>query len=148
MNETVKCPTCGKSGYVVDGATVKSMLAVSLRHVQDIIYRFCANADCDVVYYSDEAQTFTTHEVRERVYQKEPESDDVLICYCFQHTPGDIRQQFSQSNHKTIIDDINTGIHAGQCACDWRNPQGNCCLGNVRQYVKKLEVSLIPPEDT
>lgn len=148
MNETIKCPICGKSGHVVDGATVKSMLAVSLRHVQDVIYRFCANAGCDVVYYSDDAQTFTTHEVRERVYQKEPESDDILICYCFQHTPGDIRQQFSQSNHKTIIDDINTGIQAGQCACDWRNPQGNCCLGNVRQYIKKLEVSLIPPEDT
>lgn len=95
MKETGKCPTCGKSGHVVDGATVKSMLAVSLRHVQNIIYHFCANADCYVVYYSEDAQTFTTHEVRERVYQKEPESDDVLICYCFQHT-------FANSSPKQI----------------------------------------------
>jgi len=124
------------------------MLAVSLRHVQDILYRFCASPDCDVVYYSDDsAQTFTTHQVRERVYQKEPETDDVLICYCFQHTPGGIRQQFAQSNHETIIGDINAGIQAGQCACDWRNPQGNCCLGNVRQLVRRLETATITSED-
>lgn len=147
MNEKVKCPVCGTSGHVVDGATVKSMLAVSLRHVQNITYRFCTNEDCDVVYYSDDAQTFTTHEVRERVYQKEPEAQDVLICYCFQHTIGDLHKQFIESNHIAIIDDINTGIQAGQCACDWRNPQGNCCLGNVRQYVKKLEASLKSSKD-
>lgn len=141
MNEKVKCPVCGIGGHVVDGATVKTMLTVSLRHVQDIPYRFCSHPDCDVVYYSNNgAHYFTTKQVRERVYQKELESDDVLICYCFQHTLGDIRRQCSQSNHNTIIDDINTGIQAGQCACDWRNPQGNCCLGNVRQYVKKLEI--------
>ena len=148
MMDNTTCPICGNKGHSVDGATIKSMLAVSLRHVQDIPYRFCSNPDCDVVYYSDNGeQTFTTHQVRERVYQKEREANDVLICYCFQHTPGDIRQQFAQSNHQTIIDDINTGIQTGQCACDWRNPQGNCCLGNVRQYVKKLEASLTPPED-
>lgn len=148
MMDNITCPSCGKKGHGVDGATVKSMLAISLRHVQDAPYRFCASPDCDVVYYSDDnAQTFTTHQVRERVYQKEPEADDVLICYCFHHTPGDIRQQFVQSNHKTIIDDINAGIQAEQCACDWRNPQGNCCLGNVHLYVKKLKGSFANPED-
>lgn len=141
MTDNTTCPTCNKKGHSVDSATVKSMLAVSLRHVQGIPYRFCATPDCEVVYYSDNGNSaFTTHQVRERVYQKEAEADDVLICYCFQHTPADIRQQFGQSNHQMIIDDINTGIQAGQCACDWRNPQGNCCLGNVRQYVKKLEM--------
>jgi hypothetical protein len=142
MNDTVKCPECGTKGHVVDGATVKALLAVSLREVREVPYRFCANADCDVVYYSDDGtQTFTTTQVRERVYQKEPDADDVLICYCFQHTAGDIRQQFAQADVKTIIDDINVGIQAGQCACDWRNPQGSCCLGNVRQMVKRLQSS-------
>ncbi|MEO1667237.1 MAG: hypothetical protein AAFU54_21535 [Chloroflexota bacterium] len=147
MTDNTTCPVCGKKGHNVDGATVKSMLAVSLRHVQDIPYRFCAGPDCDVVYYSDDGvQTFTTHQVRERVYQKEQEANDVLICYCFQHTPGDIRQHVAQSTQTTLIDDINAGIQAGQCACDWRNPQGNCCLGNVRQLVKQVEASTIKSE--
>jgi hypothetical protein len=84
--------------------------------------------------------------VRERVYQKAPKADDVLICYCFQHTPGDIRQRVAQSTQVTLIVDINAGILAGQCACDWRNPQGNCCLGNVRQLVSQVEASTIKSE--
>ncbi|MBZ0276674.1 MAG: hypothetical protein K8I60_11035 [Anaerolineae bacterium] len=147
VSNDVNCPACDTKGQRVDGATVKSMLAVSLRYVQDIPYHFCASPDCDVVYYSgDGAQTFATHQVRERVYQKEPKADDVLICYCFQHTPGDIRQHVAQSTQVTLIDDINAGIQAGQCACDWRNPQGNCCLGNVRQLVKQLEMATITSE--
>jgi hypothetical protein len=33
---------------------------------------------------------------------------------------------------------INAGIRAGACACDLRNPQGACCLGNARALVKLL----------
>jgi hypothetical protein len=147
MTDNTACPICGKKGHSVDGATVKSMLAVSLRHVRDIPYRFCASPDCEVVYYGDDGDsTFTRHQVRERVYQKEPEADDVLICYCFQHTLGYIRQQFAQSTHTILINDINAGIQARQCACDWRNPQGNCCLGNVLQFVKHLEAETITSE--
>ncbi len=140
MANDIICPSCGHKGRHVDGATVKALLAVSLRHVRDIGYRFCATPNCETVYYSEDgAQTFAIHEVRERVYQKEPQADDVLICYCFQHTPGDIRQHVAQSTQARILEDINAGIEAGQCACDWRNPQGNCCLGNVRQFIKQLE---------
>jgi hypothetical protein len=147
MTDNTACPICGKKGHSLDGATVKSMLAVSLRHVRDIPYRFCASPDCEVVYYGDDGDsTFTTHQVRECVYQKELEADDVLICYCFQHTLGYIRQQFAQSTHTILINDINAGIQARQCACDWRNPQGNCCLGNVLQFVKHLEAETITSE--
>jgi hypothetical protein len=41
------------------------------------------------------------------------------------------------------VDDINTGISAEQCACDLRNPQGSCCLGNVRGLIKRLEKSAV-----
>lgn len=117
------------------------MLSVSLRQLHDTPYRFCAVPACVVVYFAEDGvQAFTTAEIRERVYQKEPEVDDVLICYCFQHTPGNIRQQFLQSNETGILDDIQAGIRAGQCACDWRNPQGTCCLGNVREFIRQLRL--------
>ncbi len=45
----------------------------------------------------------------------------------------------SPETRAAIVDDINTGINAGQCACDLRNPQGSCCLGNVRGLAKQLE---------
>jgi hypothetical protein len=91
------------------------------------------------VYFSaDGEQTFTVQEVRERVYQKEPEAEDVFICYCFRHTVGELRNVMPE-DRIAIVDNINTGINAGQCACDLRNPQGSCCLGNVNRRIKQLE---------
>lgn len=140
------CPVCGQKGKKVDTATVKSMLAVSLRHVRDIPYLFCREAGCEVVYFSDDGvQTFTTQDVRERVFQKEPQADDVPVCYCFGHTRGSIRDELLSVGVTTVVEDVNAGIQAGQCACDWRNPQGSCCLGNVRTVVKELTESVETP---
>lgn len=135
------CPICGERGKPVQGQTVKALLSVSLRAVQSVEYLFCKTQTCPVVYFSpDGEQTFTVEQVRERVYQKEPDNEDVFVCYCFRHTVGELRAASSESR-MTIVDDINTGINAGQCACDLRNPQGSCCLGNVRGLIKRLEAS-------
>lgn len=139
------CPECGKTGKPVQGQTVKALLAVSLREVQDTQYLFCRAQTCPVVYFSiDSKQRFTVEQIRERVYQKEPEADEVFICYCFRHTVGDLRAK-SQEKRFAIVGDITTGINAGQCTCDLRNPQGSCCLGNVRAVRKRLEKSSLAP---
>jgi hypothetical protein len=133
------CPICGQRGKPVDGQTVKAMLAISLTRVTHEPYLFCANPDCAGVYYSaDGEQTFSTAEVRERVYQKEPGAGDVFVCYCFRHTPDEIRAEIAATGRSTVVDAINAGIRAGACACDLRNPQGSCCLGNARALVKLL----------
>ena len=134
-----KCQVCGEKGKPVQGQTVKALLAVSLRQVQDVEYLFCKTQTCPVVYFSaDGEQTFTVEQVRERVYQKQSDTDQVFICYCFRHTVGDLRAASSETR-VAIVDDINTGIHAEQCACDLRNPQGSCCLGNVRGLIARFE---------
>lgn len=132
------CPVSGTKGKQVDMATVKCLLAVSLSVIQDRQYYFCRDVDCPVVYFAaDAAQTFSVQDVRERVYQKNPEDSSVPVCYCFRYTVGDIREAADRAAASRIVDAINAGIHAGQCACDWRNPQGDCCLGNVAALAKK-----------
>lgn len=129
----------GQKGKPVDMATVKTHLSVSLRHIEQTLYLFCRTRACPVVYFSsDGEQTFTTEQVRERVYQKEPDAEDVFVCYCFRHTVGEV-QTASSAQRLATLDDINTGIKAEQCARDWRNPQGSCCLGNVREVIKQAE---------
>jgi hypothetical protein len=138
---THACPVCGGEGKPIQGQTVKSLLSVSLREVRDVEYLFCKTQTCPVVYFSpDGEQTFTVEQVRERVYQKEPDSEYVFVCYCFRHTVGELRAA-SPGSRMAIIDAINAGINAGQCACDLRNPQGSCCLGNVRGLIKRVELS-------
>ena len=139
LREMNACPLCDKIGKPVLGQTVKSLLSVSLRQVRDGQYLFCRTQTCPVVYFSaDSEQAFMVEEVRDRVYQKEPEVEDVFICYCFRHTVGELRTS-TPEDRIVIVDNINSGINAEQCACDLRNPQGSCCLGNVRAMIKQLE---------
>jgi hypothetical protein len=137
--EVNACPECSKAGKLVEGQTVKSLLSVSLREVKEVQYLFCRTEGCPVVYFSSGSEhVFTVEQVREQVYQKEPEAEEVFVCYCFRHTVGELRTA-PHEGRIAIADNINPGISAGQCACDLRNPQGSCCLGNVNRLIKQLE---------
>jgi hypothetical protein len=134
-----KCPQCGAQSQSVDNTTIKCLISVSLHRVADVKHRFCPNTDCAVVYFAEDgSEKFYTGDLRERVYQKEPDTDDVLVCYCFFHHLGDIRASVTDDGKSAIVDDIRYGIQQGQCACDWRNPEGKCCLGNVVSIVKAI----------
>jgi hypothetical protein len=133
-----KCPVSNKPGKAVQIQTVKAQLKVSLRLVRETEYFFCVDKDCPVVYFSaDGVQTFTVDDLREPVYQKGPETPEVLVCYCFRHTVGSITKATTEQR-QAILADIKEGTQADQCACDLRNPQGNCCLGNVSKLIKPL----------
>ena len=132
------CPHCGVRGKLVDTRTLKAMLAVSLVALQPVAYYFCPTVQCPVVYFATGGrQTFTESDLRERVYQKHPDDAAVFVCYCFRHTLGTIRAEGLTTKASAVIEQIKTGIAAGQCACEIRNPQGSCCLGNVSAVVKQ-----------
>jgi hypothetical protein len=127
------CPSNGKSGKRVDSLIVKAMLNIPLDVLRNVEYRFCVDPDCPTVYYSaDGLQEFMEGDLRERVYQKHPGDAEVPVCYCFQHTLGEVRAEGMR-----VYADIDRGVRAGKCACDIRNPQGSCCLGNVKHLVKQ-----------
>lgn len=136
---TESCPACLNKGKPVNVVTLKALLAVPLTEVREVDYRFCRTRSCPVVYYSsDGRQRFREQDIRERVFQKHSTDDGVFVCYCFRHTLGDIRREEGTRGGDTVITAITAGIQAGQCACDIRNPQGSCCLGNVRGVVANL----------
>lgn len=100
------CPECGKTGKPVQRQTVSAMLSVSLREVQSQQYLFCRTQICPVVYFSvNGEETFIVEQVRERVYQKEPEAQDVMICCCFRHTVGDLHAASSE-DRTAIVDNV------------------------------------------
>jgi hypothetical protein len=112
------------------------MLAVSLRRVAGDEYFFCRTEKCPVVYFSSGGSSvFLEEEVREIVYQKHPHDPEAPICYCFQHKVKDFTLAPAEEAEGAVAD-IRAGISADQCACDIRNPQGSCCLGNVTLAVK------------
>jgi hypothetical protein len=137
-----QCPTCGHRARLVDTQTVKAMLAISLYAIRPLRYYFCATADCSTVYFAEDgAQRFGEEDLRVPVYQKRAQDDHVPICYCFDHTQQSIRDEWQQTGESTAVETITIGTQTGQCACDIRNPQGTCCLGNVRRFVRQMAQS-------
>src|SRR5687767_7604901 len=104
------------------------MAFVSLRRVQDPKHLFGRIQTCPVVYFSDNEQTFTVEQVREPVYQKEPESEDVFVCYCFRHTVGDLRAA-SPEDRTAIVHDINTGTTPGNVRVTCETPKARAVWG-------------------
>ncbi len=127
-------------GRKVNSLILKSMLALPINILTHGEYYFCPDPDCPVIYYSaDNEQIFTESDLRERVYQKHTQEDDVFVCYCFKHKIGDIRKDIAEHGASEIVEQINKGVQANQCACDILNPQESCCLGNVRKLVKNIQ---------
>lgn len=82
-----------------------------------------------MVYFGREA-AFRRDDVLVPVFQKEPPGDRT-VCYCFSETEGDIRREIEETGRASAFQRITALVKAGRCACELRNPQGSCCLGNV-----------------
>lgn len=141
-NASKYCPGCAVKGKAVNTQTVKAMLAVSLTTLRPVPYYFCRTPNCPIVYFTiDGQQTFTEADLRERVYQKHSNEDDIFVCYCFRHSRGTIRIERAEADMLTVLEQIKAGIDADQCACAIRNPQGDCCLGNIIVLLKRMQVN-------
>lgn len=134
------CPTNGRPGSLVNVKTLQGTLALSLIELRPTVYRFCPDPNCPTVYYSEDGlQAFDEDALCEKVYQKHPNDKNVLVCYCFRYTLGSIRSDNSANRSVTIPAVITKGVREGKCACDIRNPQGYCCLGNVKSLMKEMD---------
>ena len=105
-------------------------------------FQFCRSADCDVVYFHPNSERLTKADVRVRVGLKEAQ-DPVSICYCFGFTEAMVVEEIRDTGKCTIPQRITAEVKAGNCACETRNPQGSCCLGNVTAAVKKLSAAIL-----
>ncbi len=129
----------------MDTLTVKAMLTeTALPHlIVNTQYRFCGEAHCPVVYFSDEGQRFTADEVRVPVWQKHPVGTRV-ICYCFGENEARIREELADRGTSLAVQRVRDHIAAGRCACEVRNPKGTCCLGDLAATVKRMMAALQP----
>lgn len=101
-------------------------------------WRFCAGADCRVVYFAEEGDVvFTTGDLRLRVGLKERE-DPIPLCYCFGFDEADVREEIACTGASAVPQKISAIVKQGLCACETRNPSGACCLGEVVKTVTRL----------
>ena len=135
------CRSCEGASRRVTRKTVLLMLKSEfLDLVREDEYRFCADPDCHLVYFSENSDAkFTTGNLRVRVGLKE-KSDPIPLCYCFGFDQSDAREEISRTGTSTIPQRIAALIKLKLCACPARNPSGACCLGEVNSAIKRLMV--------
>ncbi len=133
------CPDCHSQGKPIQISTLKSQLKPqAMRQITDKQYFFCKTPKCEVVYFNTHSQ-FNTEDIREKVFQKDP-SPDCFVCYCFGFTRADILND-AETDEPSISLQISAWTSAKKCACELRNPQGSCCLGNVKQIEQAVHLT-------
>jgi hypothetical protein len=139
------CPESGTIGSKVTLITLKALLRPdALRRLEGRDYRFCPEPDCEVVYFDHaSASRFRKDDLIVRVGQKESK-DPIPVCYCFDVTMADLRKDITARGDTDIPQNITKEIKAGHCACEVKNPEGSCCLGNVRDAVRELKSQIHP----
>jgi len=115
------------------------MLKSSLQdRVNEGNWRFCAGAECRVVYFADNGVVvLTTDDLRVSVGLKECD-DPIPLCYCFGFDEADLREEIARTGGSAIPQKISVMVKQGLCACEARNPSGACCLGEVIKTVTRL----------
>jgi hypothetical protein len=135
---TAECPVSRTKGVTVELQTVKAVLTnAALRRVTAAAHWFCADPECDIVYFTDDGTTYATRDIRVPVWQKEPVGART-VCYCFGENEADIRAEIAISGASDAFERVKTHIKASRCACEVRNPRGICCLGDVGAAVTRV----------
>lgn len=135
------CPECGATGRKVGLMTLEALLSESAWGRLGIAenYRFCKTETCDVAYFGD--RTFQRADVRVPIFQKSTEPSR-LVCYCFGHKVNEIEDEVWRTGASAVPDAIGQKCKDGLDHCEEANPQGSCCLGNVRQVLKRAQAAL------
>ena len=135
------CPNCKDNGKSIDTITLKSLLVPSAMKRLDSShkYQFCRTADCPVIYFN-ESVSFSKDDLTVEVFQK-GNSDSTPTCYCFGYNRKDIADDVIQNGKSTIKEEVTQYVKDNKCACELRNPQGSCCLGNIGQVAKQAQLA-------
>lgn len=143
---SVACPACGTKGRAVKEITIESLVVEQARRRVGRLdgFRFCAEPSCAVAYYhSGTGARIVKDEVRVRIGQKVAESPRP-ICYCFEHTVEEIEAEVLATGASKVAEDITEKCRQRLERCEETNPQGSCCLGNVRRTEKLVQAKTAP----
>ncbi len=138
------CPQSGWPGKYVPLITLKSLLLPHALEQLDVTscYAFCSDSSCPVVYFSQEGKAFDITDLKVTVFQKaigQVADVDLPVCYCFGWSRQRIQKEIQQfKTGEQILGEITAHIQAKRCGCEVNNPQGSCCLSNVRRILAEI----------
>src|SRR5262245_11025707 len=140
-SQPIRCERCDGQGKAVSRKIILLMLKPDLlEYAMSGSYSFCPERDCPVVYFDESGgRHFTVDDLRVRVGLK-VKDDPIPLCYCFGFDESHIRDEITQTGRTCIPERVAKLIREDLCACDTRNPESVCCLGEVNKSARRLEI--------
>jgi hypothetical protein len=99
-------------------------------------YYFCTDKTCSVGYFSLGGRVIPKQHLRS---YKEIENDK--LCYCFDIDATPYISALKDKTAGPIKNFVIQKTKSGDCACDIRNPAGQCCLANFKQLEKEYTMT-------
>ncbi|MDH5765127.1 MAG: hypothetical protein OEZ38_03845 [Gammaproteobacteria bacterium] len=125
--KTAICPVNGQLYPSIDIRTVLHQIARPWQKSLEGDYFFCADLNCDVVYFNQQGQTFHRSDLRKNRAQISDLAES--ICYCFDVAAEDITsEKLKEDIRQFIIEQTRNNM----CACSVQNPSGKCCLKDFK----------------
>lgn len=137
------CPACGRTGRAVSATTLRSLARPEAlaRAGSPEGFRFCATPSCPVVWYrAADGLRLGEPDARVRAGIKEGPPPHPL-CYCFEHTREEIEDEVRRTGTSKIPDEVTALCKQGLDRCEETNPRGACCLGDLREAVRRAQES-------
>lgn len=122
------CPKCGVSCKSVENKTLFHQIRFPENQAAfQEKYYFCSTKECHVGYFSSTDDIIPKQSLR--TYQ-EIEADK--LCYCFDINTGQYLAALKANNAETIKNFVIEKTKSGECACEVKNPSGQCCLARFK----------------
>ena len=122
------CPECG---VICKGVAMPTLYhQVRFPENQILItdsYYFCPSKTCAIGYFSSAGNVIDKQQLRS--YQA---IENDALCYCFDIDAKQYLAALKAHCAEPIKDFVIQRTKAGECACEIRNPSGQCCWANFK----------------
>lgn len=126
------CPECGIACKPVEMRTLYHQVRFPAN--QEIIsdtYYFCPNKSCTTAYFSTVGNNIPKQHLT--TYQ---DIQNAKLSFCFDIHAADYLTALRTNNAEPIKNFVIQRTKSGECACELRNPSGQCCLARFKQLEK------------
>lgn len=130
MTET--CPKCGDVCRNVENKTLyHQVMFPENQTILEDQYYFCCAKTCTVGYFSN-----TGHIISKKRLRTYNEIEGDKLCYCFDISTNQYLSALKANNAEKIKNFVIQKTKSGVCACEIKNPSGQCCLANFKHLEK------------
>lgn len=133
----LECPQCGISCKHVSMKTIFHQVKFpEILDVDHDNYHYCADKICSVGYFSKKGKTISKDQLRSFT-----DLENNKICYCFDINTEQYVNSLKEGKAETIKKFVIQKTKVGDCACEIRNPSGQCCLASFKRLEKSFKLS-------